>query len=109
MQKNLGVPWQSQRADGIGDGIYLGDPDVPVTGIVTTFTPTLDVLRRTVGSGRNTIICRETPFYSRGERQPLFWRNGPAPPKEVIENDAVCRVKREFIDQKPISNHSFFR
>jgi putative NIF3 family GTP cyclohydrolase 1 type 2 len=102
IQKNLGVPWQSQRADGIGDGIYLGDPDTAVNGIVTTFTPTLDVLRHTVAAGKNTIICRETPFYSRGERQPLFYRNGPAPPKEVIENDSVCRVKREFIDRNKL-------
>ena len=108
IQKNLGVPWQSQRADGIGDGVYLGDPDTLVKGIVTTFTPTLDVLRRSVSSGKNTIICRELPFYSRGERQPLFWRNGPAPPKEVIENDAVCRVKREFIDQNKLVIIHFF-
>jgi putative NIF3 family GTP cyclohydrolase 1 type 2 len=108
IQKNLGVPWQSQRADGISDGVFLGDPDTPVTGIVTTFTPTLDVLRRAVSSGKNTIICRETPFYSRGERQPLFYRNGPAPSKEVIEKDAVYRVKRDFIDQNKLVIIHFF-
>ena len=97
IQRNAGVPWQSQRADGFSDGILLGSADTVVTGIVTTFAPTLEVLRRAVASGRNTIICREAPFYSRGERAPLFWRNSPALPKEVTDNDPVCRAKQEFI------------
>lgn len=99
IQKNVGVPWQSQRSDGFSDGILFGSPDTTVTGIVTTCTPTLDVLRRAVASGKNTLICREAPFYSRGERAPLFWRNGPAPSKELMDNDAVCRSKQEFISK----------
>ena len=97
MMKNVGIPWQSQRADGFGDGIHLGPPDTVVTGIATTFTPTVDVLKRAVASGKNTIICRETPFYSRGERAPLFWRNGPAPPQQLLDKDATARAKRELI------------
>ena len=68
IQKNVGVLWQSERSDGFSDGILQGSADTPVTGIVTTFTPTLEVLRRAVASHKNTIICREAPFYSRGER-----------------------------------------
>src|SRR2546426_4880470 len=98
MMKNVGIPWQSQRADGFGDGIHLGSPDTVVTGIATTFTPTVDVLKRAVASGKNTIICRETPFYSRGERAPLFWRNGPAPPQQLLDKDATARAKRELIE-----------
>lgn len=99
IQKNVGVPWQSQRSDGFSDGMLLGNADTTVTGVVTTFTPTLEVLRKAVASGRNTVICREAPFYSRGEHAPLFWRNGPAPSKETVDNDAVCRAKQEFISQ----------
>ncbi len=99
IQKNVGVPWQSQRPDGFSDGILQGSADIPVTGIVTTSTPSLDVLRRAVASHKNTIICREAPFYSRGERAPLFWRNSPAPPKEMTDSDPVCRAKQEFITQ----------
>jgi putative NIF3 family GTP cyclohydrolase 1 type 2 len=102
IQKNVGVPWQSQRSDGFSDGVLLGGEDTKVTGIVTTFTPTLEVLRRAVASGKNTIICREAPFYSRGERAPLFWRNSPVPPKEMTDNDPVCRAKREFISQNNV-------
>ena len=99
VQKNTGVPWQSLRADGYSDGLLMGSPDTEVTGIVTTFTPTLELLKRAVSSGKNAIICREAPFYSRGERFPLNWREGPAPPKELIENDSVYRAKRDFISQ----------
>ena len=99
--KNVGIPWQSQRADGFEDGIHMGRPDTVVTGIATTFTPTVDVLRRAVSSGKNAIVCRETPFYSRGERAPLFHRNGPAPAKELLDNDPTASAKREFIE----SNH----
>jgi putative NIF3 family GTP cyclohydrolase 1 type 2 len=99
IQKNVGVPWQSQRSDGFSDGILFGSADANVTGIVTTFTPTLDVLRKAVASGKNVIVCREAPSYSRGERAPLFWRNGPAPPKELLDDDAVWQAKQEFISK----------
>lgn len=99
IQKNVEVPWQSQRSDGFSDGILFGGADATVTGIVTTYTPTMDVLKRAITSHKNVIICREAPFYSRGERFPPFWRNGPAPSKEVIDNDPVCRAKQEFISQ----------
>ncbi len=99
IQKNVGVPWQSQRSDGFSDGILMGAAVTTVTGVVTTFTPTLEVLRKAAESGKNIVICREAPLYSRGERAPLFWRNGPAPSKELLDNDAVCRAKQEFISQ----------
>ncbi len=108
IQKNVGVPWQSQRSDGFSDGILFGKPETPVTGIVTTYTPSLQVLKRAVDSGKNTIVCREAPFYSRGERQPLFWRNGPVPPKQLTDNDAVCTAKREFIAQRNLVIIRFF-
>jgi putative NIF3 family GTP cyclohydrolase 1 type 2 len=102
IQKNVGVPWQSQRPDGYSDGILQGSPDTEVKGVATTFTPTLEVLRRAVSSGKNAIICRESPFYSRGERAPLFYRNGPAPSKDVLEKDSVVRAKQDFISQNNI-------
>lgn len=99
IQRNVGIPWQSQRSDGFSDGMLFGSPDATVTGIVTTWTPTLDVLRKAVDSGKNVIICREAPSYSRGERAPLFWRNGPAPSKELLDNDPVWQAKQEFISK----------
>jgi putative NIF3 family GTP cyclohydrolase 1 type 2 len=101
IQKNLGVPWQSQRIDGFSDGILFGSADTTVTGIATTFTPTLDVLRKAVAAGKNTIVCREAPFYSRGERCPNAYREGTVPGKDLTDKDAVCQAKRDFI-----SDHS---
>jgi putative NIF3 family GTP cyclohydrolase 1 type 2 len=102
MIKNVGIPWQSQRADGFDEGIHMGSPDTVVTGIATTFTPTYEVLKRSITAGKNTIICRETPFYSRGERAPVAWRNGTAPPKELLEKDATARAKTEFIESNKL-------
>ena len=99
IQKNLGVPWQSQSPDGFPDGIHLGKPETAVTGVVTTYAPTVDVMRRAVASGKNTIICRETPFFSHGERLPTAYRNAPAPSKETTDKDPVCRFKQDFISQ----------
>ena len=99
IQNNVGVPWQSQRPDGFPDGIHLGKPETAVTGVVTSYAPTIEVMKRAVASGKNTIICRETPFYSHGERLPTAYRNAPAPPKEVIDKDPVCRFKQDFISQ----------
>lgn len=103
IQKNVGVPWQSQRSDGFSDGILFGNPDATVTGIVTTFTPTLDVLHKAVNSGKNTVICREAPSYSRGERAPVAWRNAPAPSKELLDNDPVWQAKQEFISKNNLA------
>ncbi len=97
IQKNVGVPWQSQESDGFSDGILFGSPDVTVTGIVTTWTPTLDVLRKAASSAKNVIICRQAPSYSRGERAPVAWRNAPAPSKEMLDKDPVWQVKQDFI------------
>lgn len=108
IQKNVEVPWQSQRSDGFSDGILFGSGETTVTGIVTTFTPTLEVLRKAVSSGKNVVICREAPSYSRGERAPAFWRNGPAPSKDLLDNDAVWRAKQEFISRNNLVIIRFF-
>ena len=64
---------------------YTGSSDTAVTGIATTFTPTLDVLRRSVVAKKNLIITRERAFY----------HNGPV--NDGLTNDPAYRFKREFI------------
>ena len=46
------------------DGIIFGDPDVKLTGIVTTCTPTVEVIRKAVEIGFNLIISHEPTFYN---------------------------------------------
>jgi putative NIF3 family GTP cyclohydrolase 1 type 2 len=98
MQTHLGVPWQSQRAGGFSDGVLVGDPYAQVTGVLTCFTPTVDVLRYAISSGHNTVICRESPFYSRGEKQPIAYRSGAMPAKELSDSDPVFQAKLALIN-----------
>ena len=98
IQTHLGVPWQSQRAGGFSDGVLAGDPYTQVTGILTCFTPTVDVLRHAISSGHNTVICRESPFYSRGEKQPIAYRSGAMPAKELLDSDPVYQAKVALIN-----------
>lgn len=69
------------------DTIKAGDAATPVTGIVTTFTPTMEVLRRAVASGANLIVTHEPSFYNHLDERTLF------------EHDPVLLEKLEYIRQ----------
>ena len=45
------------------DTVKAGDLDTPVTGIATTFSATMDVLKRAVARGANLIVAHEPTFY----------------------------------------------
>jgi putative NIF3 family GTP cyclohydrolase 1 type 2 len=83
IQKNVGVPWHSETVD----TFKAGNPNTPVTGIVTTFAATLDVLQRAAASGKNLIVTHEPTFYNHLDETKEF------------ENDPVYRAKRQFIEQ----------
>ena len=83
IQKNVGVPWHKETVD----TIKAGNPNTPVTGIVTTFAATLDVLQRAAASGKNLIVTHEPTFYNHLDQTTEF------------ENDPVYRAKRQFIDE----------
>ena len=54
------------------DTIKAGDPETPVTGIVTTFMDTFDVLQKAVAAGDNLIITHEPTFYNHEDDRTLF-------------------------------------
>jgi len=54
------------------DTIKAGDPGTAVTGIATTFTPTMDVLRKAVAAGDNLIVTHEPTFYNHLDDPALF-------------------------------------
>jgi putative NIF3 family GTP cyclohydrolase 1 type 2 len=58
------------------DTFKAGDPDTPVTGIVTTFMDTYDVLREAVAAGANLIITHEPTFYNHLD-QTAFLKGDP--------------------------------
>ena len=54
------------------DTIKEGDPATVVTGIVTTFSPTMEVLRKAVADGDNLIVSHEPTFYNHQDERTLF-------------------------------------
>lgn len=70
------------------DTFKSGNPDVPLTGIVTTFIATLDVIEQAAAMGANLIITHEPTFYN--HRDEVAW----------LENDPVYRAKRRLLEEK---------
>ena len=54
------------------DTVKAGDPATVVTGIATTFTPTMEVLRKAVAAGDNLIVTHEPTFYNHLDESTLF-------------------------------------
>lgn len=79
----MGVPKLSETVD----VVVAGDPSQEVTGIVTTFLASYDLLRRAVELGANLIISHETPFYNHHNRT------------DWLAEDAVYLAKRRFADE----------
>jgi len=72
------------------DTIKAGDPFRPVTGIVTTFIATWDVISRAAALGANLIITHEATFYS--DRDDMDW----------LQGDPVYTAKAQLIEQHGI-------
>ncbi len=54
------------------DTYKAGDPSTRVTGIVTTFLPTMTVLRAAVAEHKNLILTHEPTFYNHRDSRELF-------------------------------------
>jgi putative NIF3 family GTP cyclohydrolase 1 type 2 len=72
------------------DTVKTGDPTRPLTGIVTTFLATAEVIARAADLGANLIITHEPTFYN--HRDDTAW----------LEPDAVYQAKRRLIDDHGI-------
>ena len=68
------------------DVIKAGDPQTPITGIVTTMFATMDVLKKAVALKCNLIISHEPVFYNHRDETSQF------------KNDPVFLEKKRFID-----------
>ncbi|WP_084214233.1 Nif3-like dinuclear metal center hexameric protein [Terriglobus sp. TAA 43] len=67
------------------DTIKAGDPQTVVTGIATTISPTMDVLRKAVAAGDNLIVTHEPSFYNHLDKTDLY------------PNDPVLAEKLKYI------------
>lgn len=75
-----GVVWGPSNFD----GFHLGNPDTAVTGIATTFQPTLSVLQRAAAAGKNFVVCHESTWWDGFD------------PYESLVKDPVCQAKVRF-------------
>jgi putative NIF3 family GTP cyclohydrolase 1 type 2 len=87
IREGLGVPWQDSPIDAFS----AGRPQTRVTGIATSFSPSLKVLRQAAAANRNMIIAREHVFYSHGR--------APAQLPERLKQDPVCAAKQDLIER----------
>ena len=68
------------------DVIKEGDPETPVTGIVTCMFATMDVLKQAVSKNCNLIIVHEPLYYNHLDETKMF------------QNDQVFLEKKQFIN-----------
>jgi putative NIF3 family GTP cyclohydrolase 1 type 2 len=73
------------------DTIKSGDAQRAVTGIVSTFTATVDVLRRAKELRANFVISHEPTYYNHFDSA------------EGFEGDAVYEYKRKFLEEHDIT------
>jgi len=72
------------------DTFKSGDPSQQVTGIVTTFLASYEVIQRAIELGANLIITHEPTFY--GHRDEVDWLAG----------DSVYEAKRQLLEKNGI-------
>jgi putative NIF3 family GTP cyclohydrolase 1 type 2 len=73
------------------DQLIEGDWDREVTGVITTFMATADVIRRSIETGCNLIITHEPTYFTGSDR--LDW----------LTDDAVYHRKKALINENRIS------
>lgn len=115
IQQKIGPGWKKTSVD----TFLAGKPDNEVKGVVTTFAPSLEVLRKAVASGKNMIISRESTFWARDAAQvrPGTGGTGPGGPPDAggagrgpasMDNDPVYRMKRDYIASNNLIVYRFF-
>ncbi|MBS1786614.1 MAG: Nif3-like dinuclear metal center hexameric protein [Acidobacteria bacterium] len=82
IQKQVGVPWRSETVD----TFKIGNPDITVKGIATSFSATLDVCQRAHAAGLNLLIVHEPTFYNHTDDTSNL-------------SGGVYETKRKFIEQ----------
>ena len=75
------------------DHLVIGDPNMEVTGIVTTFMATVDVIRRAHEIGANFIITHEPTWFTGQDDNDTSW----------CEGDPVYEQKRAMLEEYGIA------
>jgi putative NIF3 family GTP cyclohydrolase 1 type 2 len=112
VQKKIGPSWKDTPTD----AFLGGDKDGEVKGVVTTFAPSLEVMRKAVASGSNMIISRESPYWARAKNppgtgpidQPVAGGAGRGRNLAGMENDPIYRAKRDYINANHLIVYQLF-
>jgi putative NIF3 family GTP cyclohydrolase 1 type 2 len=78
------------ESHGTVDTVKIGNPDQPVTGIVTTMFATVDVIRKAIDLKANFIIAHEPTFYNHQDE--TTW----------LQDHDVYKLKRELLEKNNI-------
>lgn len=73
------------------DLLVAGDPDMPVTGIATTFMATVDVIRQAAGIGANLIITHEPTYFTGADKT------------DWLQDDPVYLAKKQLLEEHGIA------
>lgn len=73
------------------DTIKIGDPNQPVTGVVTSMFPTIEVIRKTIEQKANFLIVHEPSFYN--HQDDTAW----------LEKDEVFQYKKALLSKNHIA------
>jgi len=84
IRARVGVPWRESTVD----TFKAGDPRTIVTGVATTVSATLPLLRKAADAGRNLIVTCEPTFYA-GNDEP-----------GARATDPVYLAKKTFIEER---------
>ncbi len=84
IKKNVGVPWNEKT---YRDTFKVGNPEVTVKGIASTFMSTLDVLQRANAAGLNMVVTHE----------PTFWSDEDA--QANLAGDPLYKAKVAFVEK----------
>jgi putative NIF3 family GTP cyclohydrolase 1 type 2 len=116
IKQKTGPTWKDNGVD----VIVAGKPDTEVKGVVTTFAPSMDVLRKAVASGKNMIISRESPYWARAAAQMKPGTGGTGPRSDPnaggagrgpanMDSDPVYQAKRDYIAANNLVVFRFFQ
>jgi len=81
----------SVRLEKTSDQLVCGDPDMQVSGVVTTFMATVDVIKQTIEVGANLIVTHEPTFYTGKDK--LDW----------LQDDPLYLAKQKLIEEADLA------
>jgi putative NIF3 family GTP cyclohydrolase 1 type 2 len=90
ISQQLGANWK----DSTTDVFNTGNPDTVVTGIATSFSPSIEVLQQCVRGGKNLIITQQPAYYLETE--------------EYLQHDPTFLFKKEFIEKNKLVIWRFY-